>query len=75
MARALGVALAGPRSYDGQLRDFPFVNAEGARVVGADAVDRQGTPGDRRHRDDLAALELRSAALLHRPVGLRLDGR
>ena len=40
MARALGVALAGPRSYDGQLRDFPFVNAEGARVVGADAVDR-----------------------------------
>lgn len=29
MARALGVALAGPRSYHGQVQDFPFVNPTG----------------------------------------------
>ncbi len=39
MARVLGVALAGSRSYDGRLRDFPFVNAEGEQEIGADAVD------------------------------------
>ena len=38
MARALGVALAGPRSYDGEMRDFPFVNEGGAREVGADDI-------------------------------------
>ena len=37
MSRALDVALAGPRSYDGALRDFPFVNAQGSRD--ADAAD------------------------------------
>ncbi|MEX0286233.1 MAG: adenosylcobinamide-phosphate synthase CbiB [Paracoccaceae bacterium] len=31
MARRLGVALAGPRVYDGQLRDFPWVN-DGAKI-------------------------------------------
>ncbi|MBW4709263.1 adenosylcobinamide-phosphate synthase CbiB [Roseobacter sp. YSTF-M11] len=31
MSRALGIALAGPRAYDGQMREFPFVNAEGRR--------------------------------------------
>lgn len=40
MARGLGVALAGPRSYDGRLRDFPFVNADGARDIGAPEIDR-----------------------------------
>ncbi|WP_039018938.1 adenosylcobinamide-phosphate synthase CbiB [Halocynthiibacter namhaensis] len=29
MARALGVALAGPRSYEGEMRDFPWVNEQG----------------------------------------------
>lgn len=35
MAGVLGVALSGPRSYDGAVRDFPFVFAEGARDIGA----------------------------------------
>lgn len=33
MSRALGIALAGPRAYDGEMRDFPFVNAEGRRTL------------------------------------------
>lgn len=33
MARVLGVALAGPRSYDGALRDFPWVNPQGRRPL------------------------------------------
>lgn len=40
MARGLGVALAGPRSYDGRMREFPFVNAAGAREIGAAEIDR-----------------------------------
>ncbi|MGR3760817.1 adenosylcobinamide-phosphate synthase CbiB [Roseobacteraceae bacterium NS-SX3] len=40
MARALGAALAGPRSYDGEMRDFAWVNAEGAKGIGAHAVRR-----------------------------------
>ncbi|WP_373355745.1 adenosylcobinamide-phosphate synthase CbiB [Pseudoroseicyclus sp. CXY001] len=39
MARALGVALAGPRSYDGALRDFPFVNPEGRRALTSDDIE------------------------------------
>ena len=39
MARALGVALAGPRSYDGQMQEFPFVNPQGNRSPGADQID------------------------------------
>ncbi len=39
MSRALGVALSGPRSYDGEMRDFPYVNAQGARDIGATEVD------------------------------------
>lgn len=39
MARALGVALSGPRSYQGLRRDFPYVNPEGTREIGADEVD------------------------------------
>ena len=31
MAGALDVALSGPRSYDGEMRDFPYVNPEGDR--------------------------------------------
>lgn len=40
MARALGVALAGPRSYDGQRRDLPWVNGGGRREIGAVDIDR-----------------------------------
>ena len=39
MARALNVALSGPRSYEGERRDFPFVNASGRRQIGADQID------------------------------------
>ncbi len=40
MARALQVALAGPRSYDGQMRDFPWVNESGAKSADAHAIRR-----------------------------------
>ncbi|MDJ0628041.1 MAG: adenosylcobinamide-phosphate synthase CbiB [Rhodobacter sp.] len=39
MARALGIALSGPRSYDGALRDFPFVHADGRRDACPDDID------------------------------------
>ncbi len=39
MARALNVAVSGPRSYGGQLRDFPYVNEFGRRTLGPDDVD------------------------------------
>lgn len=39
MAVALDVALAGPRSYHGQVRDYPWVNAEGAHAVSGDEID------------------------------------
>ncbi|WP_170392234.1 adenosylcobinamide-phosphate synthase CbiB [Ruegeria arenilitoris] len=40
MARALDVALAGPRSYDGQVRDLAWVNGEARRTIGATEVFR-----------------------------------
>jgi adenosylcobinamide-phosphate synthase len=39
MAQVLGVALSGPRSYGGQMREFPFVNKPGAREIGLDQID------------------------------------
>ncbi|MCP4207958.1 MAG: cobalamin biosynthesis protein [Shimia sp.] len=39
MARALEVAVAGPRSYDGVLQDFPYVNLQGRKELKADDVD------------------------------------
>ena len=39
MARALGVALSGPRSYKGEMRDFPWVNPEGARAPGIAGIE------------------------------------
>lgn len=39
MARILDVSLSGPRSYDGTLRDEPFVNPEGRRDLGPDDID------------------------------------
>lgn len=40
MARALDTALAGPRSYDGKMRDFPWVHAEGAKSASAETITR-----------------------------------
>lgn len=39
MAVALNVALAGPRSYNGELREFPFVHEEGRQTLTANDVD------------------------------------
>lgn len=39
MARVLNVALAGPRSYDGALRDLPFVHEDGLHDSGPDEID------------------------------------
>ncbi|UWQ37561.1 adenosylcobinamide-phosphate synthase CbiB [Leisingera aquaemixtae] len=43
MARALNTALAGPRSYDGEMRDFPWVHAEGAKSASAETITRSVT--------------------------------
>ncbi|WP_420586239.1 adenosylcobinamide-phosphate synthase CbiB [Ruegeria sp.] len=40
MARALNVALAGPRSYDGKVRDLAWVNGDAPRDIGAPEVFR-----------------------------------
>jgi adenosylcobinamide-phosphate synthase len=39
MARALGVALSGPRSYHGTRQEFPYVNAAGQRDIGAAEIE------------------------------------
>ncbi|WP_424972006.1 adenosylcobinamide-phosphate synthase CbiB [Dinoroseobacter sp. S76] len=39
MAVALGTALAGPRSYEGEMRDFPFVHPEGSRSPGPETIE------------------------------------
>ncbi|HCQ66285.1 MAG TPA: adenosylcobinamide-phosphate synthase [Rhodobacteraceae bacterium] len=39
MAVGLGVALSGPRSYHGEMRDEPFVNDEGRHEIGAGEID------------------------------------
>jgi len=39
MARALGVALSGPRVYDGTLQDLAWVNPGGARDIGPVQID------------------------------------
>jgi len=39
MAGVLDVALAGPRSYHGTTRDFPWVNAGGTREIGAAEIE------------------------------------
>nr|WP_043700223.1 adenosylcobinamide-phosphate synthase CbiB [Yoonia vestfoldensis] len=40
MAHGLDIALSGPRSYDGQLRDYPFVNAGGEHDLTPQDIDR-----------------------------------
>jgi len=39
MARAISVALAGPRAYDGQMQQFAWVHPAGARDIGAPDID------------------------------------
>jgi adenosylcobinamide-phosphate synthase len=39
MSRALGIALSGPRAYEGTLRDFPWVNTAGRRVLTPRDID------------------------------------
>ncbi len=39
MARGLGVALSGPRAYDGAMREYPFVNPKGQRDIGPAEID------------------------------------
>ncbi|MBE0412656.1 adenosylcobinamide-phosphate synthase CbiB [Yoonia sp.] len=40
MAHGLNIALSGPRRYDGELRDYPFVNDAGAHDLTPDDIDR-----------------------------------
>lgn len=39
MSRALGIALAGPRAYDGKMQDFAWVNATGRKTIGTKDID------------------------------------
>ena len=39
MARAINVALAGPRAYDGEMQEFPWVGEGGARTIGPRDID------------------------------------
>ncbi|WP_299836872.1 adenosylcobinamide-phosphate synthase CbiB [uncultured Jannaschia sp.] len=39
LAPILGLALAGPRSYDGRMQDFPWVNAGGRRTTNSADID------------------------------------
>ena len=40
MAHSLDVALAGPRSYQGQFQDFAWVNENGSRLAAPDDIER-----------------------------------
>ncbi|MEM9318070.1 MAG: adenosylcobinamide-phosphate synthase CbiB [Pseudomonadota bacterium] len=40
LARVLGVAISGPRSYGGKIEDHPYVNGTGRRVLGAFDIER-----------------------------------
>ncbi|MEL7115426.1 MAG: adenosylcobinamide-phosphate synthase CbiB [Pseudomonadota bacterium] len=39
MARALNIALAGPRSYEGKLQSFPFVHPDGRQTANSRDID------------------------------------
>jgi adenosylcobinamide-phosphate synthase len=39
LSRALGIALAGPRTYGGKLQGFPFVNPEGRKKLQPRDID------------------------------------
>ncbi len=40
MARVVGIALSGPRSYEGKMREFPHIYADGRRHSGPGDIDR-----------------------------------
>lgn len=40
MAHGLNIALSGPRSYAGETKDYPFVNADGEHAITPDHVDQ-----------------------------------
>lgn len=40
MAHGLNIALSGPRSYDGHIRDYPFVNQAGEHALTANHIDQ-----------------------------------
>jgi adenosylcobinamide-phosphate synthase len=39
MAHGLDIALSGPRSYQGEIKEYPFVNGDGKHDLGADDID------------------------------------
>jgi len=39
MARAIDIALSGPRAYEGQMQDFPFVHPAGNQFAGPSDID------------------------------------
>lgn len=43
MAVSLGIALSGPRSYEGKQQDFPFVNTDGRKDTNASDIDASVT--------------------------------
>ncbi|MEM6390284.1 MAG: adenosylcobinamide-phosphate synthase CbiB [Pseudomonadota bacterium] len=40
LARSLDIALSGPRAYEGEMRDFPFVNPDGLHDLRAPDIER-----------------------------------
>ena len=43
MAVSLNIALSGPRSYEGEMRSFPFVHDEGHHILTANHIDAAST--------------------------------
>jgi len=43
MSRALGIALSGPRSYEGRMQDFPWVHEAGRKTANAADIHRSVT--------------------------------
>ncbi len=40
LSRVLGLALSGPRAYNGEMRQYPWVNAKGSKLAGPKDIDR-----------------------------------
>jgi adenosylcobinamide-phosphate synthase len=40
MAHGLNIALSGPRSYGGEIRDYPFVNDAGEHALTSAHIDQ-----------------------------------
>ena len=40
MAYGIGVSLSGPRSYDGKMQNFPWVNANGDKYITSMDIER-----------------------------------